>query len=144
MNLSLQQIAELTSLALTVPTLILAIFVIKVWWPALNINPKNAHQWFIVGVVAGFTGSFFNNLYWLFPWTASFLGMEITNQLIMFGVYFNIFFRQSLGIFAAYCHIRAALIETEKPFSILNGILVLSYAIGVSYSVFLVVLYSRC
>ena len=108
-----QEIAEFTSLTLTVPTIVLAIGVIYMWgpaaWRAIKARDRNSsHGWFIIGVVVGFLGGLLDNAFWSVPWTASYFGAENVNELMSLGVYFNIFFRQSAGIVAAYCHLRAA------------------------------------
>ena len=68
------------------------------------------------------------------PWSASFIGESaIFGHLTEFGVYFNVFFRQGLGIFAAYCHIKAAEMSSIKQVQIINRVMVASYFIGISY-----------
>ena len=89
---------------------------------------------FSADVVGGFAGSAIDNAYWFLPWTASFVGeTAIFHQLTEFGVYFNVFFRQGLGIFAAYCHIRAAEMSSIKEVQIINRVMVAAYFIGISY-----------
>ena len=117
--MNIHRIAEMISLIMTIPTVLLAISVVYLWLPAaraaLKADSRDAHQWFILGVVGGFLGSAIDNLYWFMPWTASFMGESaIFSQLTDSGVYFNVFFRQGLGIFAAYCHIKAAEMSSLK------------------------------
>ena len=84
--------------------------------------------------MGGFAGSAVDNAYWFLPWSASFIGESaIFGQLTEFGVYFNVFFRQGLGIFAAYCHIKAAEMSSIKQVQIINRVMVASYFIGISY-----------
>ena len=135
---NIQHKAELISLGLTVPNLVLAASVVILWARSLDKKPDTSHQWFILGVVFGFTGAFLDNLYWFIPWTASFLELDIKDELINSGVYFNIVFRQGLGIVAAYCHLRAAQIYHNKT-SFLNKLLATSTIIGVMYSVVILV-----
>ena len=106
-----QKAAELVSLGLTVPTIVLAGFVVILWGTsaakAAVKEHRSATEWFILGVASGFAGSLCDNLYWAIPWSADFLGHESSDDLMMNGVYFNIFSRQMAGIFSAYCHVRA-------------------------------------
>ena len=136
--MSIHSLAEMISLIMTIPTVLLAVSVVYLWLPAarkaLKADNRDAHQWFILGVVGGFAGSAIDNAYWFLPWTASFIGeAAIFHQLTEFGVYFNVFFRQGLGIFAAYCHIRAAEMSSIKQVQIINRVMVAAYFIGISY-----------
>jgi hypothetical protein len=108
----IHKIFEILSLGLSVVTIILCLSVVLVWRkPALMAirgeKPIDAQGWFIIGVFVGFVGESLDNLYWLIPWTSSYLGLEATSDLMDFGVYPNVPFRQILGSFAAYCHIRS-------------------------------------
>jgi len=137
-DLDIHHIAEMLSLIMTIPTVLLAAAVVYLWLPAaraaLEVDSRDAHQWFILGVVGGFIGSAVDNLYWFMPWTASFMGeTAIFSNLTESGVYFNVFFRQGLGIFAAYCHIKAAEMSSLKNVMIINRLLVASYFVGISY-----------
>ena len=136
--MNIHQLAEMISLIMTIPTVLLAAAVVYLWLPAaraaLKEDSRDAHQWFILGVVGGFLGSAIDNSYWFMPWTASFMGeTEIFGQLTDFGVYFNVFFRQGLGIFAAYCHSKAAEMSSLKNVMLINRLLVASYFVGISY-----------
>lgn len=105
--------AELLSLTLTVPTVVLSIGVVRMFFrkalEGLQEKQRSATQWFAIGITIGFLGSTFDNLYWSIPWSASFLQHSLTGVLVENGVYFNIPFRQLCGIAAAYCHIRCAI-----------------------------------
>lgn len=139
----MQHIAELISLGMTFPTIVLAAAVIYTWMPsarlAIKSNSTCAQDWFIVGVVAGFTGSLFDNLYWFLPWTAAFLGHESFTTLVEYGVFFNIVFRQGLGICAAYCHLKAAELSNSANIRYVNILLVASNLIGLGYALMLIV-----
>lgn len=127
--------AELVSLALTVPTILLAIGVVYLWGPAArrawSNRPLTADGWFIVGVVVAFVGSIFDNLYWSIPWTASYIGHQGAPDLMSCGVYFNIFSRQLAGIVAACCHLRAAKLANVRGRKVVNVLIAGSY-IGAS------------
>ena len=138
----MQEIAELISLGMTFPTVVLAIAVVYVWFPsarnAVLKSNKEAHDWFIVGVVVGFVGSLLDNIYWFMPWTASFLGHPAFETLTNAGVFFNVFFRQGCGIIAAYCHIKAAEWSENTSSRFVNRLLASSYLIGFAYSTVLI------
>lgn len=110
--MQIQKLAELCSLSLTIPTVVSGVVVVKAWgppaWAALRSGQLTAQGWFVLGVAAGFVGAVLDNLYWALPWTASFLELEAADALMARGVYFNVFSRQILGTFAAYCHLKAA------------------------------------
>jgi hypothetical protein len=139
---SLQEIAELTSLGMTLPTVILGIAVVYMWFPsareAWKKSPKAAHDWFIMGVVAGFIGAVLDNLYWFMPWTASFLDHPLFGALTNAGVFFNIFFRQGLGIIAAWCHLKAAEASDKSGLKFLNRLLCVSNVLGITYIIYLI------
>lgn len=107
-----QDFAELLSLVLTAPTIILSVWVValfyKLAWTALIAKNKTSTQWFVLGIAAGFIGSVMDNLYWGVAWTASFLSIDVADTLFQFGVFSNIPFRQLAGTVAAYCHIRCS------------------------------------
>jgi len=140
----MQEVAELISLGMTFPTVILAIAVVYTWFPsakeAFERQEKEAQDWFIIGVVAGFIGSTLDNLYWFMPWTASFLDDPWFEPLTNAGVFFNVFFRQGLGIVAAYCHLKAAEKSIYSSTRIINTLLFASWAIGLGYSASLILL----
>jgi hypothetical protein len=139
----MQHIAELISLGMTFPTVILAVAVVYTWLPsareAIRNNNATAQDWFIVGVVFGFTGSILDNMYWFLPWTASYLGHESFQPLTSTGVFFNIFFRQGIGIIAAYCHLKAAELSSSQKIKAINTLLFASSLIGIGYSLMLII-----
>lgn len=138
----MQELAELISLGMTFPTIVLAMAVVYTWFPsarkACSSNSPKAQDWFIVGVVAGFIGSALDNTYWFFPWSASFLEHPAFLKLTSVGVFFNIFFRQGIGIIAAYCHLKAAELSDTNKMKSLNKLLVASNLIGLSYTLLLI------
>lgn len=137
MSPHLQNFAELTSLALTFPTVVLAIAVIYMWLPSARDawyrTDKTGQDWFVMGVAIGFMGAALDNIYWFLPWTASYLGDPSFQTLTNTGVFFNIFFRQSLGIGAAYCHLRAAGESNAQPIRAVNALLIASHLAGFAY-----------
>ena len=139
--LGAQQTAELLSLILTIPTIVLAISVVYVWAPSarkfFTYKNKTGEHWFIVGVALGFIGAAIDNAYWMLPWTAAFLESPTFIGLTEKGVFFNIVFRQGLGIAAAYCHIRAASLSNGNSLRNVNALLVCSSLAGVAYGLLL-------
>lgn len=142
MELSIHRVAEMLSLTMTIPTVVLAIAVVYLWFPAaraaLRSDRKDARQWFILGVVFGFIGSAIDNVYWFMPWSASFMGeSDLFRQLTDIGVFFNIIFRQGFGIAAAYCHIKASEMSSVPQLRFVNKLIVCSYIVGMFYVVFM-------
>ena len=140
--MDIQNIAELISLGSTFPTVILAFAVVYMWLPSareawLNTG-KTGQDWFVMGVAIGFIGAALDNIYWFMPWTASFIGDQAFQTLTNAGVFFNIFFRQCLGIAAAYCHLRAAEVSSTKPLKIVNTLLIASHLVGFGYAMLLI------
>jgi len=140
--MNLQDIAELISLGLTFPTVVLAFTVIYMWLPSArkawqNTN-KTGQDWFVMGVAIGFVGAALDNIYWFIPWTAAFIGDPAFQTLTNAGVFFNIFFRQGMGIAAAYCHIKAAELSSTRSLKVVNTLLISSYLAGFGYAVVLI------
>ena len=137
-----QNIAELVSLGLTFPTVVLAFAVIYMWLPsardAWRKTDKTGQDWFVMGVAIGFVGAALDNIYWFMPWTAAYLGDPAFQTLTNAGVFFNIFFRQGLGIAAAYCHMRAAEEASTQSLKIVNALLISSNLLGFGYVMLLI------
>lgn len=123
-------VAKSISLAMTAPTVILGAGVIYMWGPAsiraVRTNTLDAQGWFVIGVIVAFLGSVVDNIYWSLPWTASFFEMDATGDLMEVGVLFNIVFRQTSGIFAAYCHLRAAAESSRRRIRAVNYLMAVS------------------
>lgn len=109
--MGIQGAAELLSLSLSVTVVFLCAFTVRIfytgllnWWK--KGSERDAQDWLIAGIGFGFIADKVDNAYWLIPWTSKFLGLEYTGALMSFGVFSNIPFRQLLGGFSAYCHLR--------------------------------------
>ena len=93
---TIQNVAELISLGMTFPTIILAIVVTYTWMPSAIKSFKStstqSQEWFIIGVIIGFIGSIFDNLFWFIPWTFSFIENDLYYKLAPYGIIFNIVF----------------------------------------------------
>jgi len=145
--MSAYEIAELISLGLTVPTVVLALAVVAAWGPASirafkrGAANRRGEDWFILGVVSGFIGATMDNIYWAFPWTATFLEHRLGHELTMLGVFFNIVSRQGLGIVAAFCHMKAYEKSSPTRGRLLLAILLGgSWLVGASFSCLLMVI----
>lgn len=128
-------IVELQSLALTAPVLVLCAFVIYECLHPLKTSIKGSQmRWILFGICFGFLGNLVDNLYWMFPWTANYLGLSSTPDLVNFGVFPNLLFRQTLTSVAAYCHLRAFIPEDNtKLLRFLNWGVVASIVLGEGY-----------
>ena len=139
---NLQHVAELLSLGMTFPTVVLAGSVIYMWFPsarkAWQKENKNGQDWFVMGVAIGFVGAMLDNIYWFMPWTAAYIGHPSFTDLTNAGVFFNVFFRQGLGIAAAYCHLKAAELTSRKRIKFVNSLLIASNFAGVAYALLLI------
>lgn len=143
MQLEAREYAELISLALTAPTLILSLAVVWVWAPAsiraIRSGLATGHDWLILGVCTGFIGGFSDNLYWMLAWASSFMELPSRQFLFEHGVYANIPFRQCMGAFAAYCHLKAGQMQFEDMHErFLNRVMLVSWisaALVVAYLV---------
>lgn len=142
-GLSIQKIAELSSLGLTFPTVVLAVFVAITWRhaaiAALKKQSMNHNEYFILGVTIGFVGQTFDNLYWFFPWSAFYIGHPIAGDLTAAGVFFNIISRQGCGIFAAYCHMKAAALSNTVNTKVFNNVVAASWIAGAAYPLILLI-----
>lgn len=142
--MELQRHAELISLGLTIPTVVLAAMVVYLFFPVAITAWRNKstepQDLLILGITAGFIGQFLDNSYWTIPWTASYWELPTTSKLINVGVFFNIFFRQACGIFAAWCHLKAA----KEAGSLRNKALIttvgVSIVLGCLYSLLLIII----
>lgn len=133
---------ELLSLAMTIPTVLLGIGVVVLFWPAARQaivgESRDAQGWLIMGIWFGFLGSCLDNAYWSAPWTAFYIGQsELGLSLTQIGVFFNVTFRQGFGISAAYCHLRASQEEGDINGRGLNALLAVSSVLGMLYSLIL-------
>lgn len=128
-------IVELQSLALTAPVLVLCAFVIYECLRPLKTSIKGSQmRWILFGICFGFAGNLIDNLYWALPWTADYLSLSSTPDLVKFGVFPNLLFRQTLTSVAAYCHLRAFIPEDNTiMLRLLNWGVVTSIVLGEGY-----------
>jgi hypothetical protein len=139
--MTLQKTAELISGTLTAATIVLCFMVVYHWRTAatniiLSRQKWTAEHWFIMGVTIGFAGELLDNFYWFWPWTFKLMDHPAHIDLMHFGVFANIPFRQVLGSVAAFCHIRSAYLYHERH----DSNKVLAWAITVAITYLLIVL----
>ena len=133
--MTLHKAAELISLALTVPTVLLGSLVVVIWGKssikALKARRKTATDWLILGIVVSFVGSSLDNIYWGIAWGSDLLGLKSGAAWFRNGVYTNIPFRQTAGIIAAFCHLRGAISWSSKgsPDGLVNRIITASWTL---------------
>ena len=108
---------EFISLVLTVPTILLSLWVVALFgpkaWRFISTKPiKNLSEseLLVIGITIGFIGNFFDNIYWGIAWTVEFLNHDEPNDWFKYGAASNVPFRQLAGIIAATCHIAAAIL----------------------------------
>ena len=133
--LTSQDVWTLLSLALTPQTIIVCFGVVALFWDvfveAVRALRRSDMQWFVVGVVLGFTGDGFDNIYWGAAWSWNFITYGEPNVLFEMGAASNIPFRQGAGIAAALCHARASIVSRSVRFRVLLGV---GWAIGPIYA----------
>ena len=136
------ELSELTSLALTCPAVTTACAVIYFFYSgagrALYAEQKTAIQWLGLGILVGFIGSTFDNIYWSIPWALDYTvgdAATATDYFFQKGAYFNIYARQIALVAAGYCHLRSLIAYKDgKPIELeknqLHAGLVASFAGG--------------
>lgn len=72
------------------------------------LSDLSAEGWLVVGIVFGFTGNALDNIYWGVTWGAALFHLPTHELLFDGGPLANLLFRQGFGIWALYCHLRAA------------------------------------
>lgn len=131
--------AEVISLILTTPTILLAAAVFVVWWrsavAAIRVRERESIHWFIMGVFFGFIGQFLDNIYWGIAWSLSFADSDLKDAYFENGVYYNIISRQLCGTVAAFFHLLAAVKSR-------NDALRLVYFLGLALTVGSVITFS--
>lgn len=74
-----------------------------------------ANQWLLVGIVSSFFGAISDQLYWGLTWTVVLYDTELGTTLLDAGPIGNVVFRQSIGIWAVYCHLVGAQMTHDSP-----------------------------
>ena len=94
MNDTITSSANLLSLGMVFPTVMLGSIVLYMWFPstikALRKYNRIAEDWFILGVFAGFIGAVAYSLYWALYWLSSYMDLGIAEALSENGIIVNI------------------------------------------------------
>jgi len=134
--MEIQKISEAVSLGLTVPTIILSLAVVRAWgprvWFAIQQGKMSEAHWLILGVSISFVGAFLDNMYWSIPWTLHYISSPHAEFWFLLGVHFNVFFRQSVGVLAALCHLKS-FYAGRNGYKSLSFLLLMAHLCGVAY-----------
>lgn len=135
----MNDVAEMFSLALTFPTVLVGLGVLVHWgseaWQAFKkpASLRTGVDWLILGVAIGFLGDVLDNAYWGVAWSAEYMELSIRDTLFAHGVWPNIPFRQGAGIYAAYCHMRSYYVSRKQGNKKLSRIVLASFIVGFVY-----------
>jgi hypothetical protein len=88
-------------------------------------------DWFILGVIIGFTGQALDNTYWLVAWHLHFIHHPLAWIWFENGATANLPFRQGSGIAAGLCHLIAAHKYSQTRDSAALSIVILGSAAAV-------------
>ena len=144
------KVAELISLGLAVPAMLLSAMVLLKWRiPTLQAyrtiaSARTADQWIILGVFISFLGGLLDSMYWQLAWTAQYGDLCIKEFLMLNGALPNIFSRNLCDILAAWCHLMAYVRVFEGDRGIEQGsnltyFTFLTFLLGAGYVVMLVI-----
>lgn len=132
-------LATAVSLILTIPTILLALWVIIEWrksaFSTMFNHKRTPIDWLILGVFVSFSGATLDNIYWGIAWAFHHNAHVQAGWWFEHGSLSNIFARQSCGIIAAYCHIRSAKSFNGKnqKMAFLNLVLLATTLLGVGF-----------
>lgn len=135
--------SEFVSLVLTIPAVLFAFLVLFLWgkeaWKSFRTpkKEKTSIQWLILGIFLGFAGYILDSIYWFHVWTMIHLDMPLWKIPQMLGAVSNIFFRQTLGMVSAYCHIQSYIKTSPNHKFMENYTWGISIILGFSYAVLL-------
>ncbi len=122
----MHDVITILSLGLTPLTIIASCAVVYLWWSgawtALTKEHREPMHWFILGVLVGFIGAVFDNLYWGVAWSLDYINSPYRDAVFDFGVYSNLPFRQIATAAAALCHVRAAITADSTALKTLFGL----------------------
>lgn len=105
--------AIITSEFLTVLCIGMSFAVIVLWMPGSadcekTVKSHPAVKWLVTGIVVSFSASIIDNTWWGIAWANKYFDTPYWEWWFDNGVYSNIVSRQGLKLFAAWCHIKAA------------------------------------
>lgn len=139
----MQDLVEFVSLTLTVPTLLVGVWVLWVYGPSAlrslrswsHGNTPEYHSLLIVGIVVGFLGSVLDNAYWGAAWSSEFFDHESRDSLFQYGVWSNVPFRQLAGTAAGSLHVWAHVRDSESGRKLFAAIWVFTVWAGIVLAV---------
>jgi len=140
MNDTITSSANLLSLGMVFPAVMMGIIVLYMWYPSaiesFRKYNRDADDWFILGVFAGFIGAIIYSVYWFVYWIATYMDLSIAAALSQNGIIVNICARQVLGILAAYCFIKASELSYHRGSKSVNRLLIACNLVGVALMIF--------
>jgi len=86
-------------------TALMCLVVVVVWMPRV-LNGK--HSLLLAGIVVGFAGALADNVYWGVTWYSKLKQWDTSQWWFDHGPIANIFFRHTMKLTAAACHLEAA------------------------------------
>tara|TARA_R110000868_G_C10696822_1_gene748814 strand:+ start:84 stop:503 length:420 start_codon:yes stop_codon:yes gene_type:complete len=106
--------AIIVSEFLTVLCLGMSFAVIVLWMPGNlqreeSVKSHPSVKWLVMGIVTSFLASIADNLWWGIAWGNRYFDTPYWEWWFDCGVYSNIVSRQGLKLFAAWCHVKAAI-----------------------------------
>ena len=125
----LHQIATWVSLTITPMTIAACCAVIYLFYPAFTHHAKEYKNkklvtgtgFMIMGIVIGFIGDAFDNLWWGFAWNAHFFNSGNEEFLFENGVYNNVVFRQILTLIASAFHLTGSYMVATSAVGKMNN-----------------------
>lgn len=99
---------------LTVLCLGMSFAVIVLWMPGNlqreeSVKSHPSVKWLVLGIVTSFLASIVDNLWWGIAWGNRYFDTPYWEWWFDYGVFSNIVSRQGLKLFAAWCHVKAAI-----------------------------------
>jgi hypothetical protein len=123
--------AELITLSMTIPTIVLGLGVLHRWgkpaWASFQNHSLDSMGWFIIGVFIAFLGYVLDSLYWCIPLAMSLLGFECSCGKMQELLVYNLMVRQVAGLSSAYCHLKAADMSSSRSGRLTNTMVALCY-----------------
>lgn len=139
MDEQLTSSAEVISLTLTLPAVVLSTWVVVIWGPKawvalkLNANKRTDLDWLILGIAVGFLGGVIDNTYWGVAWSLQYIESDCADWWFTHGAFPNIVARQAAGAYAAYCHLRGFWTSIKERHNRLAIMCIASLIAGIIY-----------
>jgi len=114
------ELCSLLGLAWTWPLLTMSLLVLFLYggeaWDAYWRSPQFRlfANWLALGITLAYLGESLDDIYWSLTWSLHYLGSPLGAELINFGPIPNLPFRDVLGAFGVYCHVRAVFVAGDR------------------------------